>query len=499
VLLRANCASAVGRARRRLVVVQREHVVSVGRDARSSRNARARLASEEGCSVVETAGATTSARPSAPWPSPTCSKSCSRDAARNIAAGTDGRSGRGVPARRQLVALAAEPRLGAQHARPPPPHFQKTQGIEDALIQPLLRPRHPPIAAGRARRTLTVWSAGGGEATNRLAGVIVGRAIYREGKRVVEPQDFAEMAAACRNGDGIAWIGLYRPTHEEFADVTREFALHELAVEDAVGAHQRAKLEYYSETLFCVLHPARYIDETETVEFGEVHVFAGPQFVITVRHGQTPDLAAVRRGLEARPDLLRRGPLAILHAIIDRVVDDYAPVVAGVENDIDEIEDEMFGVGDRAHVSRRIYQLTREVIAFQRAIKPLVAMLERLIAAPGVEDEEGRYLRDVHDHALRVQEQADGFRELLQNILSINLTLETKTLSEVSNKQNDQVKKISAWAAILFAPSMVGTVYGMNFDHMPELDWQHGYPFALGLMGAVSLALYLLFKRRHWI
>src|SRR6187200_1622344 len=312
--------------------------------------------------------------------------------------------------------------------------------------------------------------------------------MYRDGERVLEPEDFSEMAAACRDGGGIAWIGLYRPTHEEFADVAREFGLHELAVEDAIGAHQRAKLDYYGETLFCVLHPARYIDETETVEFGEVHVFAGPQFVITVR-----------RGLEARPDLLRRGTAAILHAIMDRVVDDYAPVVTGVETDIDEIEDEVFGVGVRADVSRRIYQLTREVIAVQRATKPLVAMLERLIAAPGVEDEEARYMRHVQDHALRVQEQTDGFRELLQNILSVNLTLETKTLSEVSNQQNDQVKKISAWAAILFAPSVVGTIYGMNFDHMPELQWQQGYPFALGLMVAVCLALYLLFKRRHWI
>jgi magnesium transporter len=329
--------------------------------------------------------------------------------------------------------------------------------------------------------------------------VIVDRAIYRDGERVAAPQDLAEMAAACRDADGIAWLGLYRPTREEFADVTREFALHELAVEDAVGAHQRAKLEYYGDTLFCVLHPARYIDETETVEFGEVHVFAGPRFVITVRHGHAPDLAAVRRSLETRPDLLRRGPVVILHAIMDRVVDDYAPVLAGVENDIDEIEDEVFDAGVRVDLSRRIYELTREVIAFQRAIKPLVAILERLIVAPGVEEEEGRYLRDVHDHALRVQEQADGFRELLQNILSVTLTLETKTLGEVANEQNDQVKKISAWAAILFAPSMVGTVYGMNFEHMPELRWQHGYAFALVLMGAVSLALYLLFKRRHWI
>jgi magnesium transporter len=329
--------------------------------------------------------------------------------------------------------------------------------------------------------------------------VIVARAIYRDGQRVAEPQDIAEMAAQCRAGGGMAWIGLYRPTREEFAEVTRDFDLHELAVEDAVNAHQRAKLERYGETLFCVLRPARYIDETETVEFGEVHVFAGPEFVITVRHGEAPDLAAIRHGLESRPDLLRRGPVAILHAIMDRVVDDYAPVVAGVENDIDEIEDDVFDVGAGADVSRRIYELTREVIAFQRATKPLVPMLGRLMAAPGVEDEERSYLRDVQDHALRLQEHADGFRELLESILSVNLTLETKALSEVSNRQNEEVKTISAWAAILFAPSMVGTIYGMNFDHMPELHWQVGYPLALLLMVAVSLTLYVLFKRRRWI
>jgi magnesium transporter len=329
--------------------------------------------------------------------------------------------------------------------------------------------------------------------------VIIGRAIYRDGRRAAETLDFAAMAEACRNGGGIAWIGLYRPTREEFADVTREFGLHELAVEDAVNAHQRAKLERYGDTLFCVLRPARYIDETETVEFGEVHVFAGPRFVITVRHCKAPELGEVRRALEARPDVLRRGPVAILHAIMDRVVDDYGPVIAGVEHDIDEIEDEVFGVGLGADVSRRIYELTREVIAFQRAAKPLVAMLGRLMAAPDVDDDERSYLRDVQDHALRLQEQADGFRELLQNILNVNLTLETKTLSEISLRQNEEVKKISAWAAILFAPSIVGTIYGMNFDRMPELQWQYGYPFALGLMAALAVALYLLFKRSHWI
>jgi magnesium transporter len=328
--------------------------------------------------------------------------------------------------------------------------------------------------------------------------VIVDRAIYRDGRRAAEPVDLARMGEACRDGGGIAWVGLYRPTEEEFALVADQFGLHELAVEDAVKAHQRPKLERYGDTLFCVLRPARYVDATETVEFGEVHVFAGQTFVVTVRHGEAPELGAVRQALEKRPDLLRRGPVAVLHAIMDRVVDDYAPVVAGVENDVDEIEDEVFG-GGRSDVSRRVYELHREVIAFQRATRPLVGMLERLMSDADVDDEERRYLRDVQDHALRVVEQADAFRQLLQNILNVNLTLETKTLSEVSNQQNEEVKKISAWAAILFAPTLVGTVYGMNFEYMPELEWKAGYPLALGLMLAVSVTLYLIFKRRNWI
>jgi magnesium transporter len=321
--------------------------------------------------------------------------------------------------------------------------------------------------------------------------VIVDRAIYRDGRRTDEAADLASMGAVCRNGGGIAWIGLYRPTEEELASVAREFDLHELTVEDAVKAHQRPKLERYGDTLFCVLRPARYIDETETVEFGETHVFAGPNFVVTVRHGATPDLAGVRRDLESRPDVLCRGPVAVLHAIMDRVVDDYAPVVAGLENDVDEIEDQIFD-GGATNVSRRVYELIREVIAFHRATRPLVAMLDRLMTEPDVGDEERRYLRDVQDHALRGVEQADALRQLLQNILNVNLTL-------ASNAQNEEVKKISAWAAILFAPTLVGTIYGMNFRHMPELGWQVGYPLALMLMVAVSLTLYLVFKRRGWI
>ncbi len=223
--------------------------------------------------------------------------------------------------------------------------------------------------------------------------MIVGCAIYRDGARVATPTDLRDIGPACRAAGGIAWIGLHSPAQEEFAQVAAEFDLHELAVEDAVTAHQRPKLERYGTTLFCVLRPARYIDETETVEFGELHVFAGVDFVITVRHDDASDLRTVREGLESRPDLLRRGPVAVLHAIMDRVVDDYGPVVAGLENDIDEIEDEVFS--GETDASRRIYQLSREVIAFQRASSPLAEMLGRLIGDASVGDEERRYLRDV--------------------------------------------------------------------------------------------------------
>jgi magnesium transporter len=330
-----------------------------------------------------------------------------------------------------------------------------------------------------------------------LRDVIVDHAMYCDGERVQAPEDLGELNAACRAGAGIAWIGLYRPDAAEFATVAAEFGLHPLAVEDAVHAHQRPKLERYGDMLFLVLRPARYVDQTETVEFGEVHVFAGQQYVITVRHSEAPDLAEVRRKLEARPDLLRRGSGTIVHAIVDRVVDDYGPVVQGLQNDIDEIENDVFDGSPT--VSRRIYDLAREVIEFQRATKPLDPILKGLMSGPGVAEEERRYMRDVEDHALRIEEQVSGFRELLQNILSVNLTLETKTLSEAANTTNEEVKKISAWAAIFFAPTLIGTIYGMNFKDMPELKWALGYPYALGLMVLLSVGLYITFKRRGWL
>jgi magnesium transporter len=337
---------------------------------------------------------------------------------------------------------------------------------------------------------------------------LVDSAIYVDGKRVASPTSLADtFAALSEQPDGMAWIGLYRPEEHEVAALAEAFQLHELAVEDAIVAHQRPKLERYGATLFVVLRPARYLDASEEVEFGEVHVFIGPNFVLTVRHSEAPDLGAVRHRLESEPDLLRRGPEAVLYAIVDRVVDGYYPVVAGLANDIDEIEIEVFG--GLPQVSRRIYELSREVTEFQRATSPLTSVLSSLSAGfskYGIDDELQRYLRDVEDHLTQVIERVDEFRYLLRDMLTVNATLvaqqqneEMRNLAEASNVQNEEVKKISAWAAILFAPTLIGTVYGMNFVHMPELDWRFGYPLALGLMLLTCITLYTVFKRRDWL
>jgi magnesium transporter len=336
---------------------------------------------------------------------------------------------------------------------------------------------------------------------------LVDNAVYVDGRRSADPTSLNETYELLRARRGMAWIGLYRPDMQEIRSVAKEFDLHPLAVEDAITAHQRAKLERYGTTLFTVLRPARYRDDVEEVEFGELHIFTGEDFVVTIRHAEAPDLGKVRRRLEAAPALLKLGPEAILYAILDQVVDEYLPVVAGLENDIDEIEDQLF-TGDPA-VSRRIYELSREVIEFQRATHPLLNMLAALEAGfdkYNVDLELQRNLRDVHDHAINVVGQADSFRVLLQNALSVHTTLvgqqqndEMRSLTEASLAQNEEVKRISSWAAILFAPTLVGTIYGMNFTHMPELRWTAGYPLAIALMVATSVTLYLVFKRRGWL
>ncbi|MFD0318097.1 magnesium and cobalt transport protein CorA [Streptomyces flavalbus] len=337
---------------------------------------------------------------------------------------------------------------------------------------------------------------------------VVESALYRDGVRVSSPGTLAETYRELReHPSGMAWIGLARPTDAELLSLAAEFDLHPLAVEDAMEAHQRPKLERYGDTLFVVLRAARYLDAPEEVDFGELHVFVGPDFVITVRHGGAPDLSAVRHRMEDSRELLRLGPEAVLYAILDAVVDGYAPVVEGVQNDIDEIETEVFR-GD-PEVSRRIYELSREMVEFQRSTRPLVGMLHGLMAGfakYGTDEELQRYLRDVADHVTHTSERVDGFRQALTDILTVNATLvtqqqnaEMRALAEAGFAQNEELKKISAWAAILFAPTLVGTIYGMNFDHMPELHWLFGYPFAIALMGLVCVSLYVVFKRRGWL
>jgi magnesium transporter len=306
----------------------------------------------------------------------------------------------------------------------------------------------------------------------------------------------------------MAWIGMYRPTAAEVESVAKEFGLHHLAVEDTLAGHQRPKIERYGDIQFIVLQPARYLDASEEVEFGEIHMFIGPDFAITIRHAESPDLGHVRKRLESNPKLLALGPLAIMYAVLDQVVDEYGPVVSGLENDIDEIEDELFKAD--TNVSRRIYELSREVIAFQRATQPLVGILSILRERIASDDERTlelhRDLRDVEDHVLALVERVDSFRALLQNALMVNSTLvgqrqndETKALTEASLNQADQAKRVSSWAAILFAPTLVASIYGMNFHDMPELSWPLGYPFAIGLMLALGVGLYLSFKRRGWL
>ncbi len=331
---------------------------------------------------------------------------------------------------------------------------------------------------------------------------VVDSAVYVEGVRRSGVVGLDETYEVTRATSGLAWIGLDRPTTDELESVATEFGLHHLAVEDALKGHQRSKLERYGDTLFVALRTARYIDETEQVEFGELHVFIGPQFVVTVRHAESPDLARVRDRLESDPALLAKGPEAILYAVLDEVVDEYEPVIAGLENDIDEIEDQLFGESEHEALTRRIYDLSSEVIGFQRAVQPLIGIVGALLRGGdkhGVDLDLSHQLGDVLDHVSRAGEKADAFRSLLDKALQAQSTLITRRMTEVSVEQNEQIKRITSWAAILFAPTLVGTVYGMNFRYMPELQWVWGYPFAMGLMLLLGIGLYVAFKRRDWL
>jgi magnesium transporter len=323
--------------------------------------------------------------------------------------------------------------------------------------------------------------------------MIVDCAVYKEGRRHGGELDPAGAFRACQQEGAFVWLGLHEPSEEEFDAVRREFNLHELAVEDAIHAHQRPKVELYEDTLFIVLKPARYVDSEEVVQIGEIMLFVNEAFVISVRHGEASALHDVRQRLDRHPELAASGTGAVLYAIVDKVVDDYEPVADGVAVDIQEIEQQIFS-SERSNPAERIYKMEREVLEFHRAVVPLTSPVDRLARGHfEVIDTELRiHLRDVHDHLLRVSQQIQGFRELLSSALQANLT-------QVSVRQNEDMRKITAWVAILAVPTAVSAIYGMNFKHMPELGWTFGYPLVISLMLLACITLYVRFRRAGWL
>ncbi|MEP6761560.1 MAG: magnesium/cobalt transporter CorA [Sporichthyaceae bacterium] len=324
--------------------------------------------------------------------------------------------------------------------------------------------------------------------------MIVDCALYRDGKRAAPVGDLSDaLAMARRDGAAFIWIGLYEPDAAELDRVSAELGLHPLAVEDAVKAHQRPKVEDYEDSLFVVLKTVSYDDATSSISIGEVMLFVGDSFVVSVRHGEAKALSDVRHRLENEPTLAQCGPSAVLYAAADRIVDDYTQVALELEQDIDDVEEAVFAHGGGAD-AERIYKLKREVIEFRRAVRPLVEPMKSLAAGmvPNIHKEMQHFLRDVADHIARVVDQIDNFDELLTSVLNANL-------AQVQVRQNNDMRRISAWVAIVAVPTMIAGIYGMNFDHMPELHWRYGYPMAVALMAGFCVALYRAFKRSGWL
>ncbi|HEX6460074.1 MAG TPA: magnesium/cobalt transporter CorA [Thermoleophilaceae bacterium] len=325
--------------------------------------------------------------------------------------------------------------------------------------------------------------------------MIIDCAVYENGRRrdgEMPLENALDAAHAAENA--FVWIGLYEPSEEEFASVAREFDLHPLAVEDAIHAHQRPKIESYGETIFMVLKTARYVDPTEVITLGDIMLFVGRDFIVSVRHGEGSGLKEVREHVESEQDLLRCGPGTILHAIVDHVVDDYFPAVEGVQNDIDEIEQQVFS-DSRDNPAERIYKLKGEVLDFYRATFPLQEPLQKLARGEYeglIHSQVQSYFRDVHDHLVKIVGILDGFRDMLTSVLEANLT-------QVSVRQNDDMRKISAWVAIAAVPTMIAGIYGMNFHYMPELRWHYSYFVVLGVMLTVCAGLYRYFKKVGWL
>ncbi|NYE37998.1 magnesium transporter [Nocardioides cavernae] len=326
--------------------------------------------------------------------------------------------------------------------------------------------------------------------------MIVDNALYHRGKRVPlgdgDDQSLGSARVPCDPGD-FQWIGIHDPSPEELELIAGTFDLHPLAVEDAGDSHQRPKVDRYGDTLFVVLKTLWYVDEQDAVETGEINMFVGHDFVVTVRHGQGIDLSGARRDLEQRAQVLEHGPMGVLYAICDRVVDEYEKVGAALEVDVDEVEESVFSPA-RTDDSSRIYVLKREIAEVRRAVLPLREPMRKFAMGvhPDISAENATYFRDVADHLQRVSEVIDNLDGLLSTAFDAHL-------ARISVQQNEDMRKISAGAAIVVVPTLIAGVYGMNFDTMPELHWTYGYPYALALMAGVGYALYLFFKRSGWL
>lgn len=326
--------------------------------------------------------------------------------------------------------------------------------------------------------------------------MIVDSALYRGGVRVdvdCEPHEFDRLRAGVESPGDFVWLGLYKPSERELGEVAEAFGLHPLAVEDAVQAHQRPKLEKYDDSLFLVLKTLWYVDEDDAVETGEINIFLGADFVVTVRHGRGSQLRSARTQLEGSPELLTHGPGAVMYAVCDTVVDGYLDVVAELEVDVDEVETSVFSP-ERTKDSARIYTLKRELAEVRRAVQPLKEPMRRLASGEvaAVPEEARPFFRDVLDHLTQAHEIDESLETLLSSAFEAHL-------AQISVQQNDDMRKISAGAALVVVPTLIAGIYGMNFEHMPELGWTYGYPFALVLMGAVAGGLWVLFKKSGWL
>ena len=322
---------------------------------------------------------------------------------------------------------------------------------------------------------------------------IVNCAAYAGGRRVADVR-IEDISEVLKQPDRFLWIGLHEPEEDLLRKVQQEFGLHDLAIEDALRAHQRPKIEIYGDSLFIVLRTAQLNRAERRIDFGETHFFVGPRYIVSVRHGASLSYAEVRARCETTPHLLEKGPGFVLHALMDFIVDQYFPIVEALEDELQALEEEIFGESFSRETTKRIYRLQRDLVEVKRAFSPLVDICNRLIRfdIQLIPEDTRPYFRDVYDHVIRINEMVDALRELLTTALEANLSL-------IAVSQNEAMKKLAAWAAIIAVPTMIAGIYGMNFRHMPELDWSFGYPLVMAVTFGLCGVLYFSFKRSGWL